>query len=171
MLRLTPLLSCFLTAVALAQPAPKADKAQTQACFEAYETTQSARRDGRLIDAHEAAIVCAADACPRTLSRDCVKWVGELQAILPGLVFDVRLADGSNVTDVTVTMDGKPLRTKLDGKATPVDPGEHVLQFLYHSRDDVDLRGRGRGAIGGVGHQRARGPQRAQRARAVQAFV
>jgi hypothetical protein len=139
MLRLI-LVSLAIASVALAQPAPKADKAQTQACFDAYEATQGARRDGRLIEARDAAIICSADACPRTLSRDCVKWVGELQAIIPGLVFDVRLADGSNVTDVTVTMDGKALLTKVDGKAVPVDPGEHVLQFLYADYLPVETR-------------------------------
>lgn len=139
MLRLI-LLSVAIASVALAQPTPKVDKAQTQACFDAYEATQGARRDGRLIEARDAAIICSADACPRTLSRDCVKWVGELQAIIPGLVFDVRLADGSNVTEVTVNMDGKPLLTKLDGKAVLVDPGEHVLQFLYGDFLPIETR-------------------------------
>ncbi|MDX2008969.1 MAG: hypothetical protein SFW67_02205 [Myxococcaceae bacterium] len=128
MFRLTVLL-LVVSATALAQPAPRAEKAQTQVCFDAYESTQGARRDGRLIEARDAAIVCSADACPRTLSRDCVKWVGELQALVPGLVFDVRLADGSNLTDVLVTMDGKPLLERVDGKAVPVDPGEHTLVF------------------------------------------
>jgi hypothetical protein len=129
MFRLIVTLLLALGTAALAQPQSKADKAQTQACFDAFEKTQGARRDGRLIEAKDAAIVCSADACPRTLSRDCVKWVGELQALIPGLVFDVRLADGSNLTDVVVTMDGKPLLEQVDGKAVPVDPGEHLLVF------------------------------------------
>lgn len=128
MFRLT-LLVPLLASAALAQSGQKTDKAQTQACFDAFEKTQGARRDGRLIEAKDAAIICSADACPRTLSRDCVKWVGELQALIPGLVFDVRLADGSNLTEVLVTMDGKPLLERVDGKAVPVDPGEHTLVF------------------------------------------
>jgi len=42
----------------------------------------------------------------------------------------VRIEDGSNITDVTVTLDGTRLATRLDGKAVSVDPGEHVLTFV-----------------------------------------
>jgi hypothetical protein len=127
----------LLSTGALAQSAPKA---QTQACFDAYEKTQGARRDGRLLEAKDAAIVCSADGCPRTLSGDCVKWVGELQALIPGLVFDVRLADGSNLTDVVVTMDGRPLLRQVNGKAVPVDPGEHTLVFTTRDFPPVQTK-------------------------------
>lgn len=127
MLRLIVAVLVLAAASVLAQPR---DKNANQACFDAFEQTQSARRDGRLIEARDAAIVCSADACPRTISKECVKWVSELQPIIPGLVFDVRLDDDSNITDVAVNVDGKHVLSKLDGKALPVDPGEHTLSFF-----------------------------------------
>jgi hypothetical protein len=146
MLRVALIASLLAAVVGRAQPSRpaadvKAEKAeQARVCFEAYETTQGARRDGKLMVAREAAIVCAADVCPKTLSRDCAKWVGELQAIVPGLVFDVRIADGSNLTDVAVFLDDKPLVSKVDGKSVPVDPGEHLLRF--EARDFLPLETR-----------------------------
>lgn len=127
MLRLIAVALACAAGLALAQPR---DKNANQACFDAFEQTQGARRDGRLIEARDAAIVCSADACPRTISKECVKWVSELQPIIPGLVFDVRLDDDSNITDVAVNLDGKQVLSKLDGKALPVDPGEHSLSFF-----------------------------------------
>jgi hypothetical protein len=137
-------LSLFLlvgVAASAEQPPRASEKAdQSRACFEAYEATQAGRRDGRLMEAREAAIVCAADVCPKTLSRDCVKWVGDLQSMIPGLVFDVRLADGTNVTEVNVSLDGKPMLERVDGKSVPVDPGEHMLRFEARDYLPVDAR-------------------------------
>lgn len=119
----------------LAQPSKS-----SQACVAAYERTQSARKDGNLLDARDAAIACSAESCPAALSADCVRWAGELQTLVPGLVFDVRLPDGSNATDVTVLLDGARLTTKLDGKAIPVNPGPHTIVLRSPGYDEVTTK-------------------------------
>jgi serine/threonine-protein kinase len=44
-------------------------------------------------------------------------------------VFDARDLEGHDVAKVTVTLDGQPFATTLDGQALPVDPGEHTFTF------------------------------------------
>lgn len=106
----------------------------------AYEKTQNARRDGKLLEAREAAIACAAESCPAALVADCARWTEELQALVPGLVFDARLADGSSLTDVTVLVDGVVLATKLDGKAIAVNPGPHTVVIGAPGFEPVTIR-------------------------------
>lgn len=126
---------CLCGSAALAQP-----RTPAQVCLSSYERAQSARRDGKLIEARDAAIACSSESCPAALTGDCVKWVGELQAMLPGLVFDVRLPDGSSVTDARILLDGAPLTSKLDGKAIPVDPGPHTVTVKATGYDDVVMK-------------------------------
>lgn len=121
-------------------PSTAEPRASSQACLTAYERTQSARRDSNLLDAREAAIACSSESCPAALSADCVRWAGELQALVPGLVFDVRLPDGSNATDVTVLLDGATLTTKLDGKAISVNPGPHAVVLRAPGYPDVTTK-------------------------------
>ncbi|MBL8918489.1 MAG: hypothetical protein JNJ54_06480 [Myxococcaceae bacterium] len=129
------MLTLGLAGSALAQPRPSA-----QACVASYEKTQNARREGKLLEARDAALACSADACPAALSADCIRWSEELRALVPGLVFDVRLPDGSSLTDVTVELDGVVVTKKLDGKAVDVNPGPHTVVIRAAGYSEVTTR-------------------------------
>jgi len=104
-------------------------KDDKKACSEAYEQTQTLRRDGKLSAARAPAIVCARDVCAEFIRVDCAKWFGEIEASQPTIVFHVLDGTGAETSAVRVSLDGASWLGALDGKAKPVDPGHHVLRF------------------------------------------
>lgn len=99
------------------------------ACISAYEQTQTLRKEGKVREARASAIECAADQCPKALSRDCAKWLAEIDASIPTVVLEARGPDGADLTNVRVLMDGKPLLEKIEGKAVQVEIGSHKFRF------------------------------------------
>jgi hypothetical protein len=98
-------------------------------CADAYEQSQRLRKAYQLRAAHEQLLVCAASACPAFMKQDCTKWLGEVEASTPTVVLLARDADGGDLVDVHVTMDGQPLTGRLDGRAIAVDPGAHQMHY------------------------------------------
>jgi hypothetical protein len=98
------------------------------ACVQHYEATQLLRRDGRLLEAREAARACAAAACPALVQGDCSQWFAEIEHSVPSIVLSARSEHGDEL-DVRVLMDGALLATHLDGKAVEIDPGQHLFRF------------------------------------------
>jgi hypothetical protein len=129
-----PRLSCFhlaasfATAVAFASMPALADVTKDQ-CIDANGKAQELRRDGKLSAARDQLQACGNSACPAMIRDDCTKRLNELEGAQPTVIFDARDASGRDLIAVTVTMDGRPLVGKLDGKALPVDPGEHEFTF------------------------------------------
>ena len=99
------------------------------ACIVAYEQTQTAKRDGKLVDARAQAALCARPECDVLLTKDCARWMRELDASIPSVVLEARTPRGTELTDVHVTLDGAPLVERLDGKGLDLDPGKHVFRF------------------------------------------
>ena len=113
------------TAVLLASGAARADAT----CISAYEQTQTLRKDGKPLAAKAQAAVCARDACPALLTKDCTKWLAELEATIPTVVLDARTPAGGLRTDVRVKVDGVALTEKLDLKPLALEPGSHTFVF------------------------------------------
>lgn len=103
--------------------------ADDSACIKSYEQTQTLRRASHFREAHAEATKCARDTCPAVLSKDCTKWLSELEQSIPTIVFDVTSKSGDELTNVKVSMDGKPLVDKVDGKSLQMDVGPHVFRF------------------------------------------
>ncbi|WP_437301058.1 hypothetical protein [Sorangium sp. So ce426] len=117
-------------AAALSLTGARADAApHKQACADAYERAQGLRRDGRLIEARAALVVCSQPTCPAAAVADCGPWLTEVERSLPSVVVAARDAHGRERLDVRVLVDGRPLAAALDGKALPVDPGPHTFRF------------------------------------------
>jgi hypothetical protein len=102
-------------------------------CSSAYENAQEERSRGHLEAARIQLASCVQADCPEFMQADCSKWLGEIDAAMPSLVFAVR-DHGEDLRDVSVTMDGKPLLNRLDGAAVIVDPGMHAFAFHLRSR-------------------------------------
>ena len=98
-------------------------------CINAYEQTQTLRKDGKLVTARQQALLCAKDTCPALLSKDCSKWSAELETQTPTVVIEAKSPSGADVQNVSVKVDGVALVEKLDGKPIQVDPGSRVFRF------------------------------------------
>lgn len=98
-------------------------------CVDANTQAQDLRRDNHLLAARESLRVCAAQSCPRLVRNDCIQRLDEIETVIPSVAFEVKDPDGQDLSDVTVTMDGKPLLTHLDGTPVEIDPGDHSFVF------------------------------------------
>jgi hypothetical protein len=112
--------------------------ADAKQCAADYEAAQEFRSQTKLRAAREKLLACAQPACPTFVKKDCSKWLGEVESALPTVVFGAR-ADGKELVDVTVSMDGETVAETLDGKAVPVDPGARTFVFdsAEHGKKEV----------------------------------
>jgi hypothetical protein len=124
----------LLTAGTAAHADPKQD------CAAAYEKTQALRDSGQLRDARLQAIACSAPTCSEYVTKDCLQWVIEIDAILPTVVFTADDGAGADIVAVRVTVDGQTAAEKLDGKAISLDPGEHVVRFEMASATTIEQK-------------------------------
>lgn len=107
-------------------------------CAGIAERTQDLRASGRLVEARAALLECAAPSCPDLVRRDCIAWLADVDANLPSLVVRARDAQGRDLIDVRVVVDGHVVREKLDGTAFTIDPGAHHVRFEARGRVPVD---------------------------------
>jgi hypothetical protein len=109
------------------------------ACLDAAEDGQKLRDGGAYRRARERFIACAADECPGEVRKGCVGWLGELDRLLPTVVFVV-YAQGSEVADVRVAVDGEFVAERIDGKPVGLDPGPHQFRFEREGAAPVDVK-------------------------------
>ena len=124
----------FAAAIAAALWADVARADEVDACIAAAEQSQVQRRDAHLRAAQEKLVLCARDACPRAIQKDCKRWLGEVEAAMPTVVIRVIDASGGEVVDARVLVDGEPRADSLNGRALAVDPGEHLLRVEAGAR-------------------------------------
>ena len=98
-------------------------------CIAAYEQTQTLRKDGKPAAAKAQASICAKDTCPALLTKDCNRWLAELETLIPSVVLDPRSPAGALRADVRVKLDGVVLSEKIDARAMFVEPGSHTFLF------------------------------------------
>jgi hypothetical protein len=118
----------LIMALLAAFPARDARADIKEACASAYEQGQLLRRDGKLVLARAQLAICQ-QACPAELVSDCQRWTGEIDATSPSVILEARDKNGHRLSDVRVTLDGKPFVERLDGAAAMVDPGRHTFRF------------------------------------------
>jgi hypothetical protein len=124
-------------AIVLATPlAARAD----DGCQEDHLAAQKDRKAGKLVEARDEMLRCAAPSCADLVQKDCVRWLDEVNADLPTIVPSARASDGTELGAVHVSLDGAPWLDGLDGKAVPVDPGPHTLRFDARGKPPVDVQ-------------------------------
>ncbi len=109
-------------------------------CIDANVDAQSLRKAGKLVASRAALRLCTSTSCPGPVRDDCAQRLGELDAVLPSIVFHAKGPSGTGVTNVRVTVDGEPLAEKLDGTALVVDPGEHTFTFVEAGGAPIIMR-------------------------------
>lgn len=123
--------------VAVASAWPASALADVRACLDAAGEGQKLRDSGAYRDARERFIACAADECPGEVRKGCVGWLGELDKLIPTVVFGARAHD-QEVSDVRVRIDGVVASERIDGKPVALDPGEHHFRFERAGEPDVE---------------------------------
>ena len=98
-------------------------------CVDANTYGQTLRREGKLTAARGQFQLCNDPKCPEIVRTDCTQRLDEIEAAFPGIVFDVKKADGNDVSEVKVSIDGKVVAEKIDGTPFRVDPGSHEFSF------------------------------------------
>ncbi len=98
------------------------------ACVAAFEKGQGDRREGRLAEALREFETCGNASCPDLTKGDCVKWLAEVDAMMPTLSIVVVDEKGTDLSGAQVFVDNVLVKDGLDGKSIPVDPGKHGLR-------------------------------------------
>jgi hypothetical protein len=98
-------------------------------CVDANTKAQSLRRSSKLVAARAQLAICADPRCPAMVRDDCTQRIDELEKVQPTIVFDAKDGAGNDLSEVRVSMDGKPFVGRLDGTALAVDPGPHAFTF------------------------------------------
>jgi hypothetical protein len=97
-------------------------------CLAQHEASQLLRRGGKLVEAREALVVCSREACPSFVRADCVDWLAEVDRSVPSVVLSAQSTKGDE-PDVRVSIDGRLVATRLDGKSFDLNPGVHLFRF------------------------------------------
>lgn len=103
--------------------AARADNAPQ--CIAAFEGGQVMRKSGQLGEARQAFVQCATTGCPRAVAGLCAKWMDEIDAMAPSVLFNVAVNNEEVTEGVTVEMDGKAFMQTVDARGRDVDPGWH----------------------------------------------
>ncbi len=125
-----------LAAVALSFAAPA--RADVAACIASSEQALSLRKQGKLHDALQQLAQCADPACPAEVNSDCAQRIAAVNAAVPTLILAAKDGGGNDLYDVSVTMDGAPIASKLDGRPLSLDPGEHAFHFEVAGQPPLD---------------------------------
>lgn len=109
---------------------PRAAQAEPDraACTTAYDQGQRLRRQGALLESREQLLICGRDPCPESLQPDCVRWLGEVEHLVPSIVVTARRDDGTDIKDAHVLVDGQLRSEHLDGREIEMNPGDHKVR-------------------------------------------
>ena len=66
---------------------------------------------------------------PQEVRDECSRRILRLNADMPTIVLGATDGAGNDLSAVTVTVDGAPLVTAINGRAVAIDPGNHTLRF------------------------------------------
>src|SRR4051794_31741432 len=81
-----------------------ADSAEV--CIAAYEKSQILRKQQKLLEAQDQLLVCNRPECPELARTDCSQWMREVQENTPSVVVNASDAQGHDLVEVRVLVDG-----------------------------------------------------------------
>jgi hypothetical protein len=119
----------WLVALGVLASAGPSEARENRACVNAYRRGAQLAREAHFFAATEQMRLCTKLICSPALRKECMSRVDQLTLDTPSLVPEVTDDRGRPVVDIRITMDGKPWVNRLDGRAIPVDPGQHTFTF------------------------------------------
>lgn len=96
-------------------------------CLESHEAAQVQRLGGHRLQARGLLQACASEACPALVREDCARWLVELRAEIPSVIFEV-LTDRGPARNASVLENGETIATQLDGQPLELDAGLHTFE-------------------------------------------
>jgi len=124
-----------LAVVAWTSVAKAEDDAACQASFVAGQRLYKLEHD--LLAGRDQLLVCA-KTCPDELRASCGRWLSEIDAELPSVVVKAKDAQGNDVLDASVEIDGKLVAGYTEGAPIELNPGEHELRVLRPHRPPAE---------------------------------
>jgi len=97
-------------------------------CAAAYKDAVMLATDGELQAARAKLQMCARPICG-VVQRRCASKLLRVESDIPTIVPAATDDAGKSVVETSVTVDGKPLVARLDGRSLTVDPGVHEFTF------------------------------------------
>lgn len=119
---------------------PRASADDRKVCIAASEKAQQLRNEGKLLEARDELATCQRPVCPKLVQQDCAQWTSDVLKLLPSIVPSAKDRKGRDLVDVKVSIDGKLVTDKLDGKPVDVDPGVHQVRFEAPGSPAVEER-------------------------------
>ena len=126
---IAPIAAIALVASLLTSRSAHAARPSDAACFAGAERGQTLRNEGKLLAARTELLVCSQASCPSEVSRDCARWLREVEDALPTVVLGASDGLGKDLTDVRVAIDEAPPTTTAEGRPIALDPGVHRFRF------------------------------------------
>jgi hypothetical protein len=108
------------------------------ACMVAADKGQDLRDAHKPLEARQQFRICAATTCPQVVWDDCTRWLDAIEAAIPSVVLTAKSGTGVDLVDVTVSVDGQPFATNLNGESLTLDPGSHVFHFEAKGAGSLD---------------------------------
>ncbi|MBI3206870.1 MAG: hypothetical protein HYZ29_35365 [Myxococcales bacterium] len=133
------LLGVTLTGALLSFSAGARADVTKQACVQAYVDAQRLRKADKLTEARQKLEVCADDACPATVKKDCKPWLEENEREQPTLAFAALDLAGKKTGAVRVIVDGTKLGDQLPSGPLKVDPGAHKIRFEADGLEPIEV--------------------------------
>jgi hypothetical protein len=131
----------LFVAIGVGVSAPSVASADAgQACVKAFEKGNDLRDGGALRAARAQFVACAADACPKAMRVDCARWLDEVDAALPSIVVGAKDAQGTDLFDITVRVDGETIENIQAGRPVVLDPGPHIVHFERTRGSEIELQ-------------------------------
>jgi hypothetical protein len=113
------------------------DKASKRRCADAYVAAQRLRKADKLAEARAQLQICADDACPATLTKDCKTWLDDVIANQPSVEISVIGLDGSATDAARIAVDGNAVEV-TPTEPLPLDPGKHTFHFEIEGATPID---------------------------------
>jgi len=109
--------------------ASNAAAGELEMCVDSHTEGQVLENKGQLLEARAQFLFCVSDACPDVVRNECSALLQELEPKVPTVVLGASTPSGNDETTVDVFVDGTKFTDVLDGRAIPINPGQHVLEF------------------------------------------
>lgn len=105
------------------------DENGERACVDTYTQSQVLLKSGGLLPARAMLLTCVQSRCSDWMTADCEKWLGQVEARIPTIVFAAKNTAGRDLSDVRVTRGADVVSARLDGRALDFEPGRHTFVF------------------------------------------
>ncbi len=120
--------------VAMTSTLERDARADDAECSASYQSAQRLRIAGKLRASRDALLACTQLSCAEFIKTDCTRWLGEVEAALPTVVFAAVDDDGSDLLGAETFVDGERIADATDGLPHALDPGAHAIVLRARGR-------------------------------------